>query len=133
MVAHTEGEIRELWTALDVDDPEDHAEAPDRLGEVDLGAVGQHGPVPSVLLYAARVLERNPVPFVVPSGGLGCLAPSRRAAREVFLPGILIEVRGEAAPVGSGHGLRLVIGREHVGLVLAPELGGLIRGQLTAA
>jgi hypothetical protein len=42
-------------------------------------------------------------------------------------------VRGEAAPAGSGHGLRLVVGREHVGLVLAPELGGLLRGQLTAA
>ncbi len=133
MVAHAEGEIPELWTTLDVDDPEDHAEAPGRLGEVDLGAVGQHGPVPSVLLYAARVLERNPVPFVVPSGGFGCLAPGRRAACEVFLPGILIEVRREAAPAASGHGLRLVVGREHVGLVLAPELGGLLRGQLTAA
>ncbi len=83
MVAHAEGEIHELWPALDVYGPEDHAEAPRRLGEVDLGAVGQHGPVPSVLLYAARVLEGNPVSFVAPSGGFGCLAPGRRAAREV--------------------------------------------------
>jgi hypothetical protein len=133
MVAHAESEIHKTWPALDLDRSEDHPEASCRWRQVDLRAVGQHRAVPAVLLYAPQVLQRDAAALIVPSGDFGCLATGGRAAREVFLPSLLIEVRGKAAPAGSAQRLRLVVGQEHVRLVLAPELGGLLGGHLPTA
>lgn len=99
-MAHAEREIRKAWPSVDADRTEDHAEAARWLGQVDLGAVGEHRPIVTLILYAPHVLKRNPALLVFAPGGFGGLAPCRRGAREVFGPGALIEVRGEAAPSG---------------------------------
>lgn len=103
VVPHSESEIGKKRSVLGPDRPEDHPEAPGWWGQVELGAVGQHGPVVAVLVHAPQVLDGHPVAFIVPSSDLGCLASSRRAASEIFLPGGLIEVRGKAAVAGSAQ------------------------------
>jgi hypothetical protein len=60
VVAHPESEIGKERLVLDPDCLVDHPEAPGWWGQVDLGAVGQHGPVVAVLLYAPQVLDGHP-------------------------------------------------------------------------
>jgi hypothetical protein len=128
-MADTEGEIGETQAPVEMDRPEDHAKAPGGLGQVDLGAVGQHGAIASFCLDATQVLKGNPTLLVGPPCGLGGLAAGSRGPCKVFLPRVGIEVRGKAARRGARHVLRLAVGREHEWPVLALELSGLLRGQ----
>jgi hypothetical protein len=77
VVPHSESEIGKKRPVLGPDRPEDHAEAPGWWGQVELGAVGQHGPVVAVLVHAPQVLDGHPAAFIVPSSNLRCLASSR--------------------------------------------------------
>lgn len=80
-MAHAEREIRKAWLSVDADRTKDHAKAARWRWKVDLGAVGKHSPVVTLILYSPHVLERNPVPLVFAPGGFGGLASCRRGAR----------------------------------------------------
>ena len=102
-MTHAERKVGQMQPTVDLDRPEDHAEAPHRLRQIDLGAVRQHGAVASLPLHATQVLDGNPVPLVGSPGSFGGVAPSGSRAREVFLPAVEIEVRGKAARLRARH------------------------------
>jgi hypothetical protein len=80
-MSDAEREISETWSSVNADRTKDHAKTARWRGKVDLGAVGQHRPIVTLILYAPHVLERNPALLVFAPGGFGSFAPCRRGAR----------------------------------------------------
>lgn len=79
----------------------------------------------SVLGDAAQLCDRDAVLLVVLACCLCGLVSRGGCAGEVFLPGVGVEMCSGAA-LSVAHGLRFVVGRKHVWLVLAPERSGLL-------
>jgi hypothetical protein len=133
VVAHAEGEEHQHGSAVRLElEHEDHPEPTIGRRHVDLHAVWKDGAVVAVLGDAAQLCDRDTVSLVVLARCLCGLAAGRGAGGEVFPQASeskCVLARRSVSPTR----LRLVVGREHVRLVLAPERLGLLSRRVEQA
>lgn len=85
--------------------------------------------VAPVLIDTAQLRDRDATSLVLPACDLGRLVSGGCRAGEILLPGVGVEMRPGAA-LRPAHRLALIVGREHVRLVLAPERLRLLRRRI---